>query len=219
MANPERRRQLEKDQRARNHDKIKKSNREWRERNLEREKARSSAYFKENPEKSRAYAAAHRAKFPEKVKKRKSDYYKKESAKCNAKAKEWVKNNPERRAQICAKWQKNNPEKGLACVHRRLARKLNNSTPHQIAGADAWILEMKSFPDHECAYCAVTFRVEIMQVDHIMPMSKGGAHCRENLTIACSHCNQSKNNRILYKEWIPPKDRPAPEDIAPESTD
>ena len=43
--------------------------------------------------------------------------------------------------------------------------------------------------------------------DHVLPLSKGGADTMDNLVPCCLSCNASKSNRILYKEWTPPKDR------------
>ena len=43
--------------------------------------------------------------------------------------------------------------------------------------------------------------------DHVMPLSKGGADTMDNLVPCCISCNASKSNRILHKEWTPPKDR------------
>ena len=43
--------------------------------------------------------------------------------------------------------------------------------------------------------------------DHVVPISKGGSDCVENLVPCCRSCNSSKRNRILYEEWIPPNER------------
>ena len=46
-----------------------------------------------------------------------------------------------------------------------------------------------------CQYCGVTnVRLEI---DHIVPVSKGGSYRVSNLVTACHNCNQSKGNRSL----------------------
>lgn len=43
--------------------------------------------------------------------------------------------------------------------------------------------------------------------DHVVPISKGGNDYLENLVPCCRSCNSSKGNRILYEEWVPPKER------------
>ena len=55
--------------------------------------------------------------------------------------------------------------------------------------------------DHyTCSYCGA--RGVKLQCDHIMPVSRGGAHTLKNLTTACFKCNQSKGAKLL-KEWRP----------------
>jgi len=44
-----------------------------------------------------------------------------------------------------------------------------------------------------CSYCGKTAKT----IDHIMPLSKGGAHRWDNLTPACKSCNSSKGNKKL----------------------
>lgn len=44
-----------------------------------------------------------------------------------------------------------------------------------------------------CAECSATERLE---VDHIIPFSRGGSHDRSNLQALCRHCNVRKGARI-----------------------
>ena len=43
--------------------------------------------------------------------------------------------------------------------------------------------------------------------DHVVPLSKGGKDFMENIVPCCFSCNCSKGAKILYEEWIPPKER------------
>jgi len=45
---------------------------------------------------------------------------------------------------------------------------------------------------HECAYCKA--KSIPLQVEHIIPRSRGGTKRVSNLTVACEDCNQSKSN-------------------------
>jgi 5-methylcytosine-specific restriction endonuclease McrA len=51
--------------------------------------------------------------------------------------------------------------------------------------------------DHTCQYCGFVGPAAELTVDHIVPMSRGGAADRwENLVVACKRCNWRKaNNR------------------------
>ena len=46
---------------------------------------------------------------------------------------------------------------------------------------------------HRCAYCKQTGVP--LQVEHLVPKSRGGSHRVSNLTLACERCNQKKGNR------------------------
>ena len=45
--------------------------------------------------------------------------------------------------------------------------------------------------------------------DHVYPINKGGTDTMDNLVPCCTSCNSSKGAKILYEEWIPPKEREA----------
>lgn len=45
----------------------------------------------------------------------------------------------------------------------------------------------------KCVYCGA---IENLQLDHIIPFSKGGATSLENLQILCQKCNLDKSNKI-----------------------
>ena len=48
---------------------------------------------------------------------------------------------------------------------------------------------------HICAYCAHRFRSDQLDMEHIVPRSKGGADSWMNLVAACKACNGRKANR------------------------
>ena len=45
----------------------------------------------------------------------------------------------------------------------------------------------------KCNYCGAK---DNLQVDHIIPTSKGGANLRENMQCLCGSCNSSKSDKI-----------------------
>jgi len=61
------------------------------------------------------------------------------------------------------------------------------------------IRKIKEFFDNCCAYCGVSLE-KGCQIDHVVPISKGGADAIFNLVPACPRCNNSKNDRLL-EEW------------------
>jgi len=48
---------------------------------------------------------------------------------------------------------------------------------------------------HQCQYCARTPMVRELNIDHVLPRSRGGADSWENLVTACRVCNLRKGRR------------------------
>jgi 5-methylcytosine-specific restriction endonuclease McrA len=42
-----------------------------------------------------------------------------------------------------------------------------------------------------------SYDLDAPEIDHIHPISKGGAHIRENLALICRHCNIKKSNNVI----------------------
>ena len=51
-----------------------------------------------------------------------------------------------------------------------------------------------------CVGCDTHFPFRVMEVDHILPSSRGGTAHEDNLQLLCSHCNRSKGNKTMA-EW------------------
>ena len=51
--------------------------------------------------------------------------------------------------------------------------------------------------ERRCAYCGA--ENVLLEVDHIVPRSRGGSDSVSNLTLACHNCNQKKGNRPVEK--------------------
>ncbi len=47
---------------------------------------------------------------------------------------------------------------------------------------------------YKCIKCGKSFRKGDMDIDHIIPRSKGGTNSRYNLQCICKHCNRSKRD-------------------------
>ncbi len=47
---------------------------------------------------------------------------------------------------------------------------------------------------YKCVKCGKSFRKGDIDIDHIIPKSKGGTNSRYNLQCVCKHCNRSKGN-------------------------
>jgi len=59
---------------------------------------------------------------------------------------------------------------------------------------------IKARDNHTCRYCTVSLADEphlLLEVDHIVPVSRGGLSTPENLQTLCWRCNRSKSNKTL----------------------
>jgi len=52
--------------------------------------------------------------------------------------------------------------------------------------------------NHKCTYCGSQ---ENLSLDHVVALAAGGAHCQDNLTVACQSCNSSKGAKPVA-EWL-----------------
>jgi 5-methylcytosine-specific restriction endonuclease McrA len=57
--------------------------------------------------------------------------------------------------------------------------------------------DLRKLSTAKCAYCGSSDNLEI---DHIIPLSRGGTHSIGNITKACRQCNASKSDRLVM-EW------------------
>ena len=55
--------------------------------------------------------------------------------------------------------------------------------------------------EHHCAYCGINDCP--LEIEHIVPKSRGGSNRISNLTLACHNCNQKKGNRTASEFGYP----------------
>jgi 5-methylcytosine-specific restriction endonuclease McrA len=99
---------------------------------------------------------------------------------------------------VKAKYYKTEKGKAVAAAdkHRRRARMKNNGgklTKEQIR-------EIQATPNKTCFWCEVDCN-ENYQLDHIVPISKGGRNSRCNIAVSCPTCNTKKGDKDL-SEWL-----------------
>jgi len=87
------------------------------------------------------------------------------------------------------------PESAARCSIRRalIAGTMIGITIAQKAQIDEIYRKAKEDPKVRCYICDKLIPLGDREVDHILPVSKGGPTRPSNLAIACSHCNRSKN--------------------------
>ena len=142
----------------------------------DRMKAKAAAFRAANRERLRAYGAAYRAAHPQERR---------------ARVQSWeARHRKERRAYQAERYVAF-PELKKAHNRRRRALKVGNGV-YVISAKDLRRLERGP-----CTYCGGAV---ILQVDHVIPLSRGGRHAIGNLVAACKSCNYRKNARLLA-DW------------------
>lgn len=95
---------------------------------------------------------------------------------------------PEKFRAYGRQYQKDHPEVYKASRHKRRAKirscEINDLTSEQVS----LLLDNFKF----CIYCSSK---EMLSIDHVIPISRGGANTLSNLVVACKKCNNSKRAR------------------------
>lgn len=107
-----------------------------------------------------------------------------------ARCRKFRKNNPERVRELKRNSRNKKPEKHRECWRRRHAKKLS-----QLGYVPENYVEVLSeFQFYQCYYCSCDLN-GVYDVDHKLPLSRGGLHSIENLCLACPCCNRRKHTR------------------------
>ena len=175
--------------RAANRDKRKEYQRQWHLKHKEHEAA---------------YAKQRRLLFPEKTRliSRRSQEKRKEAARAAMKI--WRQSHTEELRENLVRWREANKEhirdyalayrarpenKERHALNQRRRKALLRSLPATLTFAE-W-KEIKAAYDYCCAYCGE--KPEVLSMDHVIPVSRGGGTTKDNIVPACLPCNRQKN--------------------------
>jgi 5-methylcytosine-specific restriction endonuclease McrA len=173
-------------------------------------KSCQKAFYHANREQYREAAASYRKNNREKIRQSNRLYHQRNADKLKAKSRDWYWSNLERvregrkirydrnRARWileAKKWKQRNPEMARESdrisVHKRRARLQENGV-YQITPKD-----IRRLYQSECIYCQ---SLDEINLDHVIPIARGGRHSIGNLAPACRSCNQSKGSKTIT-EW------------------
>lgn len=158
-------------------------------------------YHKRNPDKDKNYKKTWRSKNPDYDR----TYYLSNKERLNKLHAEWRVKNFARKAEMdrkyaianrdkirryAAEYARNHPEQQSKQRHMRRAR-LRNARIYKVTERDIRRILLK-----DCVYCGKKGE----QIDHVIPLSRGGNHSIGNLVSSCAKCNLTKNNKLVI-EW------------------
>lgn len=146
-----------------------------------------------------AYYKAYRAANREKLAAAKKAWYDNNRGEVLARVKVYQAARPEKTAAHKRKYAANHPNERLALWHKQRAKKAGAKIVNPKAIL-AWFKGWKTEAPVACHYCKAVAPGTDMEIDHVIPMSKGGDHDLPNLVVCCKSCNGSKYNK-LPAEW------------------
>jgi len=129
--------------------------------------------------------------------------------KVSAWARRWRENNPEKKAALdveyrethsaeraaySSEWAKKNPDKYRANMRVAQHKRRALTQGGHVTRLDWDRLLMDA--NQRCQKCGAE---ENLEMDHIVPLSMGGAHSPENLQVLCRSCNAKKSQRT--EDW------------------
>jgi 5-methylcytosine-specific restriction endonuclease McrA len=77
----------------------------------------------------------------------------------------------------------------LNSQNRRYRKKYNTNPGKRLTTAQ---IEYLTEVYKQCTYCNTELTSDNTHIDHIHPLSKGGSHSIDNVTLACKDCNLKK---------------------------
>lgn len=158
---------------AANPEKVKSARFAYAEKHREEIREKSSKWYKENPEKAKKYRSDWKQANPDKVLASNKKSYAENKESAIARAREWNKKHPE--------------VGRLRVINRRAAQRENGGVLSKGLSSKLIFLQRG-----KCACCGVDLKKSKYHMDHITPVSKGGANSDFNIQLLCPSCNHAK---------------------------
>jgi 5-methylcytosine-specific restriction endonuclease McrA len=120
------------------------------------------------------------------------EYYWEHLSKVRARQKEYREGNKPAHAQRLRTWMKNNPGASRAARESPEIRERLRSAPPFTTRDVSDHLKIQS---GRCYWCNCQLG-STYEMDHLIPISKGGGNSRDNVRAACVTCNRKKGDRL-----------------------
>jgi hypothetical protein len=178
-------------------DKIRQKEKRDRERHKEQRARQYAEWYLRNKEKVKQYAKERREKQKEQMKIKRREYDLKNKEKIATRSKKYRDNNKEKVLSLQKDWRDRNPDAVLFHSRNRVSRKRANGG--FVSKED--LQEIMGEQSFLCVACFSDLRKATPHLDHIMPLSKGGTHTKDNIQFLCAPCNLSKHAKHPL-DWI-----------------
>lgn len=173
---------------------LKQKAREWYGANRERSLAATAKWQRANKDRANARKARWLAGNPQKRKEASKRYHEATSEYQKTRGRKWVKENP---GKVAAK------SKRYAQSHREVKRAVDARRSGRVRanGGSLSQGEWQGILRDALGLCVYCHRPRKLTLEHVEPISRGGAHEAENIAAACKSCNSSKNDTPLVL-WL-----------------
>jgi 5-methylcytosine-specific restriction endonuclease McrA len=205
-ANPEKYRARDKQARERSADARRASARARYQRNIKKNRAQDAVFREANKDRLAARRKERYATSPktaEAFRARSRAWYAKNAAvvapKKRAAAKAWRIANPDRARENGRNAVAKRPEHYRAMREASLAKRRAREHGARVGDRAAYkryMLWARNVAVADCRWCGKETTPRHRHIDHIIPLSKGGADAVANLCIACPRCNRSKAAKL-----------------------
>jgi 5-methylcytosine-specific restriction endonuclease McrA len=158
----------------------------WRRENPDRAREIAIKWYRNNADSAREYKVGYRKTNREKLRVSEALWRRNNREKIA----KWFKDNYEKVRQINAKWRKSPNGKLSAANARHMRRSKKKGCLASVTTKE--LSEIKKTSKGFCFYCKQS---RPLTLDHVIPLSKGGSHTKENIVMACGPCNFSKHTK------------------------
>jgi Restriction endonuclease len=184
---------------------------DWRERNREKIKEREHArymrdrdarlskaktYQAKNREKYLAYLKQYQRENQPRLKKQRKQYREANAEIIKTRKQAWYQSNAEQRKAAISAWQRAHP------THRRLSACRTRGRQSNAEGTvtvELWLAKCE-YHGHRCYLCGKAIKGRLMEMEHRIPLSRGGSNWIANIAPACKQCNGAKGD-LTEKEY------------------
>ncbi len=200
--------------------------RAWYRKHLTKERARARAYIAAHRDERRAYALRYDAAKPELKRARRRRYWLANRKKEAAQKRAWLKAHPgyhreryhaqpeKRRAQARARYAANTEvmlarNRAWRRTHRDVMKRHKDRRRALLAAAP--VVDRLAIYERDggkCHLCRRRVSRKTFTLDHLVPLSRGGAHAAFNLAVAHRRCNSRKHDHLVPVQSPAPPTRP-----------